>query len=297
MPATMRTVLPAGIDEFFLPGATGSLEPVLYGAARVHYLEPKHGVDVVTDLFACAPLGEGPVPVQWDRATLVDAAPADLSAAAPADAMFPALPAAAQQARKYTAWREDFEQWVARSQPLRLLSVRSLKMASAPGESERDFLARVQQARREQRDAAVGALRQKYAVRIERLEGKLRQSQDAVAREQQQASHQKLQAAVSVGATILGALLGRKAASASTLGRATTAARSAGRVSREAEDVARAEARAVEAETELQELRETAEAEVRALAAEIDTPPDLDVVEIRPRRNAVDVQLVALAWR
>ncbi len=47
-------------------------------------------------------------------------------------------------------------------------------------------------------------------------------------------------AAVSIGATIFGALLGRKAVSASTLGRATTAARGMGRVGKESQDVARA---------------------------------------------------------
>ena len=47
-------------------------------------------------------------------------------------------------------------------------------------------------------------------------------------------------AAVSLGATIFGALLGRKAISASSLGRATTAARGMSRIGKESQDVTRA---------------------------------------------------------
>ena len=83
-------------------------------------------------------------------------------------------------------------------------------------------------------------MRQKYAAKIAALDEKLRRAQQAVDRESEQASAQKIQTAVSFGATVLGALLGRKAISATTLGRATTAARGVGRTMKESQDIARA---------------------------------------------------------
>ena len=62
-----------------------------------------------------------------------------------------------------------------------------------------------------------------------------------MARESEQATQSQLQTAISVGATLFGALLGRKAVTTSTLGRATTAARGAGRVLKERQDVGRAQ--------------------------------------------------------
>ena len=118
-----------------------------------------------------------------------------------------------------------------------------------------------------------------------------------MAREQQQVGQQKLQTAVSIGATVLGALLGRKALSASTLGRATTAVRGVSRSSKEADDVARAQAREGEVEAELKELQAEADAEVAALTAELSVAPDVQTVEIKPQRGRVDVQLVTLAWK
>jgi hypothetical protein len=51
-----------------------------------------------------------------------------------------------------------------------------------------------------------------------------------VERESEQVTQQALQAAISIGTTLIGAFLGRKAVTASTLGHATTAVRGAGRV-------------------------------------------------------------------
>jgi hypothetical protein len=170
------------------------------------------------------------------------------------------------------------------------------KLTSRPGESEADFSARVQQAARERRDAAVEKLRGKYATRAARATDKIRRAQESVAREQQQVSQQKTQTAVSLGATLLGALMGRKTVSMSTLGRATTTARGVGRSMKESADVAHAQERQRAAEEELQALEGELQREVQAL---VDGAPDaaIETAEVKPKRAGVDVRLVALAWK
>jgi hypothetical protein len=122
----------------------------------------------------------------------------------------------------------------------------------------------------------------------------VRKADTALAREQRQVSDQKMQTAVSMGATLLGALMGRKAVSMSTLGRATTAARGVSRSMREQEDVARAEAQQRDAQAALDAVQRELESEVAALAA---TPePAIQTVEIKAKRGGIDVRLVALAW-
>jgi hypothetical protein len=104
-------------------------------------------------------------------------------------------------------------------------------------------------------------------------------------------------AALSVGATIFGALLGRKAVSASTLGRATTAARGMGKIGKEAQDVTRA-AETVAALTEQLTAHQSAlEGDLQAVSADWDLSTEaLERVLVKPRRGGVSVQLVALAW-
>jgi hypothetical protein len=294
-----KPVLPAGITDYFLPSpaAPTAYEAVVYGSALVHYTDTKRGIDVTVPVHAIAPVTDGALAVSWDNASLTDVAPDSLArAAATPAARYAALPAAARNAKSYTAWTGDFEQWVVRAKPLRLYSAPAYKLTSRAGESEADFSARVQLAARERRDAAVEKLRSKYATRVSRAADKLRRAQESVAREQQQVSQQQTQTAVSLGATLLGALMGRKAVSMSTLGRATTTARGVGRSMKEAADVAQAQERQRAAEGELQAIEAELQREVQALAQ---GAPDaaIETVDVKPKRAGVEVRLVALVWK
>jgi hypothetical protein len=294
-----KPVLPAGITEFYLPAPTGAARfvPVLYGAAHVHYSDAGKGLDEAADVLAVAPFNDGAIPIDWENAEIVDVAPERLSSTPPAGVTgeYLPLPAPALTARSYADWRRDFEQWIARAQGQQLLSAPSLGLTSRVGESERDFQIRIQQAVRETRDAAVEKLRARYAPRVERLHARVQAAQDAVGREQQQSQQQKVQSAVSIGSTLLGALLGRKAISLSTLGRATTAARGVGRVVKESQDIAGAQARVTEAQSELADL----EAELASETAKLDTTASVAIekVNVKPKRGGVDVRIVTLAWR
>jgi hypothetical protein len=296
-----RPVLPAGITEYFMPAARADLEvglyePMLYGSALVHYTDSRRGIDVSAVVQAVTPITDSAVAVDWDAATPTDVSPDALTRTPMGQAGFGVLPASARNPKSYAAWTNDFEQWIVRAQPIRLFSAPAYKLNSKPGETEAEFTSRVQQAARERRDAAVEKLRAKYAPKVTRATEKIRRTEDSVAREQQQASQQKMQTAVSFGATLLGAVLGRKAVSMSTLGRATTAARGVGRASKEAADVAQAEQRQREAEEELKAIEAELEREVQELQA---AAPDtaIETTEIKAKKTGVDVRLVALVWK
>ncbi|HSC70532.1 MAG TPA: ATP-binding protein, partial [Candidatus Methylomirabilis sp.] len=132
---------------------------------------------------------------------------------------------------------------------------------------------------------------------IASLEERLRRAQQAVEREKAQVAQQGVQAAISVGATLLGAFLGRKVTSVGPIGRATTAARGAARVLKEREDVGRA----TETSEVLQQQLADLEAEFNAEMAELEGKGDplterLEGVAIRPKKTHIAIQLCALAW-
>jgi hypothetical protein len=172
----------------------------------------------------------------------------------------------------------------------------ALKQRSPPRESEAELRGRLVHAGREDRDRNVEALRQRYAAKLARAKDAVARAEDRVAREQSQYGGQKVQTAISVGATVLGALLGRRLGSAS-LGRATTAARQASRTAREREDVAHAEGGLEEVRARLAALEAEFAGEVAALDGPVD-PASIDVVEERVtlRKGDVDVVRLALAW-
>jgi hypothetical protein len=169
-------------------------------------------------------------------------------------------------------------------------------LTSLPGESERDYRARVHDAIREVRDAEMDAIGKKFASKRETLAGRLSRTEDAAQREQQQASHQKTQTMLSMGAAALGALFGRKAASIGTLGRATTAARGVGRSMKEADDVKRAQARVDEAREALAVFDQKMNDDLDGIRSKYDGHVDLETVALAPKRGQVHVRFVALGW-
>jgi len=287
------------VTQYFIP-ATGSAphyRPVALGIAKVTFGDTKLKINETRDVVAAAPIGDGAVAVDWADAEILDITPADLETAPADGATFDEPPKAAASAKNYAAWQKTFSAWLASGQKLDLLRHAGLKLTAAAGEAERDFRIRVQNAQREARDNEVDAVRRKFAEKRARLEAALRRAEQGVQRETDQASQAKLQTAVSFGATVLGALLGRKTLSASNLGRATTAARGAGRAYKESEDVGRAQQNVETAKKALDDLDAQIAEETAGIAARYDADAgNLDTVSLAPKRGQVLVQAVALGW-
>jgi hypothetical protein len=293
-------VLPPSIQQYFVPAAAARprYEAVALGIAKVGFVDTKLQISETRDVIAATPIEDGAVPVDWTSAEVLDIVPADLSSAPEPGASFAPLPKAAAQPKNYTAWQKVFTTWLAGSQTLQLQRHASSKLTAKPGESERDFAIRVQTAQRETRDAEVDELRKKFDTQRARLEDQLRRAQQSVAREQEQASQQKLQTVVSIGATVVGALFGRKALSTGTIGRATTAARGFGRAAKEADDVQRAQENVDDAKKKLDDLDAEIAEETKAIQARYDADAGkVDTVQLAPKRGQISVQCVALGWR
>ena len=295
-----RPVVAPGIQEWFIKGAedTAIYAPGVLGAARVSFSDRALGVDSTADVYYFAPVTDDAIQLDWTAAERLDIRADDLSRTPEnADARFDPLPAAAAQPKKYAAWEKSLKSWLGQNERITLFRHTELDIISRPAESERDFRIRLQHEARAARDAAVDAVRRKFASKQAALAERLRRAEQAVERETQQASDSKMQTAVSMGATLLGALLGRKAVSVGTLGRATTAARGVGRSMKEASDVKRAAEGVESVKAAIAALEgEIAEA-VAGLITRIDQDAPLEQVSLAPKRGQIEVQFVALAWK
>jgi hypothetical protein len=270
---------------------------MLLGAAQVRLSDGKAGVDVTQDVTVFAPISDGAVAVDWDHAVEVDVAVSDLESSPAEGAQFGAIPSAASKAKNYETWSKDLSGWLFRNQKVDLFKSPSTKEVSKPGESERDFRVRLQQSGREQRDAQSEALRRKYLPKMTALQDRVRRAQQMVERQQTESRSSQLQAAISVGATILGAFMGRKTISATTIGKATTAIRGAGRAIKESQDVGQAQENMGALQEQLADLEAQFKAETDALAAATDPLSEkLETVSLKPTKANIAVKLVSLAW-
>jgi hypothetical protein len=290
--------LPPEIPQYFIPvrgrqpgGGSLMYTPALLGEGSVRFSDAKKGFEGLRDVTVLAALEDAAIPVNWDDGEEVGLAAKDLESAPSANAEFGELPAVAAKAKSYEEWRKEFAAWLYRTQTLEAFHSPGLKVFSQPHESEGEFRIRLQQASREQRDQFMEGLRKKYSPKIAALQERIRRAEQAVARESEQVKQQGVQTVISIGATILGAFLGRKTVSTSTLGRATTAARGAGRVLKERQDVGRAQENVEALQQQLADLEAEFKAEAASSVAEA-----IQTITVKPTKQNISVKLVALAW-
>ena len=296
--------LSPGLKQFYVPArgaapAGGKLiyQPRLLGAAKIHYSDSKAKVDTSQSMVFVTPITDDAIPVLWDNAEAIDVPATDLEKSPRSSAQFSALSPAANQAKNYSNWERDFSTWLYGTQRLDLLQSPSLKATSNPGEDEREFRIRLHQIAREQRDEVIGKLRDKYTAKLATLQERKRRAEQTVEKQAEQAKKAKVDTALSVGATLLGAFTGRKVLSQSNISKAKTAMRGFSKSSDESQDVKRAQETVAAIDQQIAALNAEFEADTAELESKIDPLTEtLETLSLKPKKVDIQVQLATLAW-
>jgi hypothetical protein len=302
--AGQRPVLPADVAEYHMTPSVGLTtgdrllyRPALIGDAQLHFVRARQGLDEWEEVFAMVPLAGTATTSIWNDGEILSQGMPALSRTRSLAGDYSELPVAAMRARSYAKWGKNLSSWLYRTRSMSLWKCGALKTTSRPDETEGEFRIRLSQLVREKRDRDVAKLEKRYTPKLARLNDRIRKAADRISREKSQYGQQKLQTAISVGATMLGALFGRKVASVGTVGRATTAVRGVGRAAREKGDVARATQELEIQQQKLQELEREFEEELAAIRDAADpTALDVEKIDVRPRKSDITVGQVRLVW-
>jgi hypothetical protein len=292
--AGTRPVVEAGVSERFRD--TDSTAPTYrahVGArVRAHFVDARAGLDAWETRYYLAAAGAaGP---DWPTAEVFEEAAIRLSDAPAAGASFAAAAGAVLSPRAYRTWASALADHAYRNLALQVYRCPALKRNAAPGGTEGDFRAALAQELREQRDAAVEALRAKYARKLAALEDRQRRASRRVERERAQATSETTSSVLSVGGSVLGALLGGRRGA---LSGASSAARRLGRITKERADVEHAESDARSLREQGAALEAELEEEIAALGSQYDPATiGIETVTVRPRKSDLAVEDLALVW-
>lgn len=290
-PGGSPPVLPAEIPQVFAAGRDGGLwTPHLLGQGRVSFVDEKQDVEAEETVFWLHPLTAGG-DVRWEDARELDEEP-ELTSEPPRGASFAELPPAAAREASYREWEKGLSDALYHGRRLELPESPTFGVVARPGESERDFRIRLRDLARERRDEHVEELRESYGTKLDRLEEKKRKALQRIDKEADQARDQKLQTVLSVGTTLLSAVMGRKIRR-----RTSTSFRGVSKSVKESRDVERAREDLAALEARERELSEKLEGEIREIEERFDPlAEELTVHEVRPRRTDVRDERVRLVW-
>lgn len=293
MPAPLAE---SGVEVLYANSAVGAGDvlyfPELYFDVEVAYFSKTYGVDVQLRWKKSLALDD-----EFDFSDALEVDDLVFSDTAIAGAGFDDCPAEALRLKSYKAWQKKLIRWLRVENTLALWRNKKYKLLSELDESEPAFIGRVQHAQREARDMAVGKLRTKYDKKLGALQGRALRAEQAVERESEQASASKINAVVSVGATLLGALFGRKLMSRSNMRSAGAAIRRSSKVAKEGNDVERAEERLLLLRQQIEDLEQALQDEVAELEDKFSRQPEIELIKLRAKSSDIEVNKLALLWR
>lgn len=288
--ATRPSVGP-GVIEHFIPvaGTTGdtTYRPHLLRRGEVHFALTKAGIEGSRKVCKVNPMHEGGI--DWEKE--VDVKLEGRTPEPTKGAGFDPLPGFAMNATNYKPVSKEFSEWMYRHERAEIFHCPALKAYANLGESEADFRARLSQAAREARDAAVEKLRDKMESKLKTMDNRLRTAEGTLAREKAQADSAKVDAGISVLGSLLGGLLGGRRSSA------TTAVKRSSRAYQQHRDVSAAEDKVEAIQADIQQLEDDLKTDIAELSESFDPASlELETETLKPTRTNVDVEEVALLW-
>ncbi len=300
-PGEAAPMIPAHVKQLFAPPPDPALDRIVYrpfllASARYQIVNNSLGISLSQSVCHRLELEPNMTLAPWDEAALCGEM--ESLGARPVDgARYMPVPTALLNPKPFQAAQKGYADFVYRTSQVVIYKSTLLKQVSRPGESELDFRLRLQQLAREQRDFQVDKLRRKYAAKTATLQQRLLRAQQRIEKENEQCREQKVQTAISVGATVLSALMGRKAISMGTLGRATSATRQASKIGREMADVERAREEMASVQQQLDDLNRALELEADQVAQSFDPQTEVfQQVIVRPLKAGILPQQIGILW-
>ena len=298
-----RPLVPPDVPEFFLTPTSFLADsesllyrPALLGTARLHWVRASMDIDEWKTVSLLSPIDDDNVHDPWSNASEIAEEPG-LAGEGEDAASFDDLPSEATKARSYSKWSKALVQHLYRTRAMPYWTSAKPKAKSKPGETEGEFRRRVREMMHEKRDLEIEKLRERYAPKLRRLEERIRTAEHKVDKESEQYEQVRADSTVSWGATIIGALFGRKLGSRGNVSRASTAARRSSRMSKEKSDIRRAKEKLEDLQDQLGELEREFEDELHRLEYDRNAmEPELTEKELAPRKSDISVTQSVLVW-
>lgn len=283
----------SGVDQFYIPSQSLQKDPYykpyLLARVKIHFVDSKNRVDTWEERVLAAPLDADGKTVLWDKAENITDDADKLASKGSPDAHYGDVNLSTSDLK------ENIISGIFQTQIYPIFQAQDLKLTSRPNETESEFHARLDQALREKRDTLISQIKAKYEPKIAMLRDRVKRAQDKTDAQSSQVTRQKFDTYISVGATILGALLGRKATS-STINQAGTSIRRYGRIGKEETEASDAKQKQDDLEQQLDDLQHEFDIEVSTLQSS-PLEKDLQTIEIHPRKSDIAVVSQGLLWK
>ncbi len=281
----------ASIPQYYEPDASGqnNFYPMLMAKSTVHFYNQRRAIDEEKNIIFSLGLNEKQQNIRWDDAQEETEDFEKFPHSAPSKAKFQALPKEILEDKGLKQAIRDLKDYLYQEEKIELLRCNSAKLESKAGESESDFIVRLQDLLNDKKEVEIEKFKTRYASKEKVLTGRLDRAKERVDKE----SADSTSSMIDAGIAVIGALFGR--ATPSKIGRAF---KKSSDILKDRGDISRAQERVVQISEDIEALEYELEDKVDALNEKYNADNcDIETFTIKPRKTDIDVELCAIVWR
>jgi hypothetical protein len=308
--SSTRPAVPAGTDEFFLPGnldlqqamtmaglsparevtTRGILYiPALLAQAEIRYLARKYNLEFSRKLTALVDREPSGL-IPWEKFAWRNLEPGSLHSHPLPQSFFAPLPAWLSNVRLLKDLEKDFVDWVFRNGTIYLRANEALKVYASPAVTEEDFRKQCEQAAQATIRAEKAKLEETYQRKIDALKERIERQKAEVKRKEDEFSQRRIEELGAGGELLMSLFGGRKRSVSSSLTKRRLTAQAKAAWEQEKKDLEALEKQLAALEQDYQKTLSTLQERWTKIITEETQVP------LPPQRSNVFVELFGVVW-
>ena len=293
-----KMILSDAIKEYFNDSNINSGEPFypyMYGVVELRFYNLKRDIDTAEKLYLKLELRDDLTSIDWSQS--IEEEKPEFTSKPNNNASYAPLPSIITNARNLNSWEKELSNFIYNTKRLKLYSCKALKMESNLGQSRQDFILEVQDVLNQKRDEKIEKIKSQFQNRYDRLEDKLQRLIFRLEKEEAEVKSKTTDTFISIGMTVLGAIFGRKAISASTISRGASAIRKGKGILKEKNDVKNTQLLIDNVNEDMKQLEYDLNNEIKKIEETLDISNyEIGDIAIKPRRSDVSIKDIAILW-
>lgn len=308
--STTRPVIPAGVNEFFIPNDLAYAEalsensissgaqvkqsgfiyrPALFAQAEVVYLARKYDIDLTRQVSALPFETRGRL-INWEDFVWRSYKHEDLTGRPLPDSRYLQLPSWLSDARQINSLQSDFIDWVYRNGAIRIRANEALKVYAGPGVSNAEFHELCSKAARDGLQEEMDKVEAGFNKKLAALEAKVKRQAMEVDSQEDRLGQRRMEEIGKGAELLMGVLGGRKRSISSNLTKRRMTSQAKAALKQEQAELEQLEKQLVdlknEMETELAEIKERWE----------DLADNTSEIPLTPYKKDIYLDFFGIAW-
>ena len=269
------------------------LLPSLMLSYQVRFFDKKREIDKTISKWVVAPEPNNLGEINWDQIMEIDPQKIYTQPVySTENLVYHEIPSQYNTIKELNQYRKKFSDYQYRNQKFSIGTHSSLKLFQTQNESRADFIGKVKQTAREERDAEIDKLEKKYDSKLDRINSKISRLTNSLTVDKAEYDARKREEVFGVGETVLGVLLGRRRSTG-----ITTASRRRRMTTKTKYKIDDTEKEIEQFKLELAELEIELKEQVDGITEKwISVENDIVEYSVTPRKTDVDVDEPKIAW-